>query len=90
MIKKRIKLISDIKTVEDLQRLKLELKYKKDLKKMELQASIIQLESELSPEAIKQTFVFESQSYFKRMAVNYLPSFVLNFLYKSNRQDLSC
>ena len=82
MIKKRIKLISDIKSVQDLQRLKLELKYKKDLKRLELQASIIQLESELSPEVIKQTLLFEGQSYLKRMAVNYLPTFVFNFLNK--------
>ena len=82
MIKKRIKLISDIKTVDDLQRLKLELKYKRDLKKLELAASIIQLESELSPEVIKQTLVFEGQSYLRRMAVNYLPAFALNFFNK--------
>ena len=82
MMKKRIKLISDIKTVDDLQRLKLELKYKKDLKKLELQSSFIQLESELSPEGLKQTFISEGQAYLKNMAATYLPSVVLNFLYK--------
>ena len=82
MVKRRIKLISDIKTVDDLKRLKLELKYKKDIKKLELQSSFIQLESELSPEGLKQTFISEGQLYIKNMAATYLPSFVLNFINK--------
>jgi len=83
MIKKRLKLISDIKTVDDLQRLKLEKKYNRDLKKLELKASLIQLEANLSPEAIKDTLLFEGQSYVKQMALNYLPTFMYKMFNKN-------
>lgn len=82
MANKRLKLISDIKTVEDLQRLKLEKKYNKDLKKLEFESSLIRLQMDLSPEAIKKTILAEGQSYLKKLAVGLMPVFLLNMFYK--------
>ena len=81
-MKKRIKLISDIKTLEDLNHLKLQKKYEKDLKKLELKSSLIQLQLELAPEKLKETIMNESQSYGERIAAKYLPSFLLRFFKK--------
>ena len=75
-------MISDVKTMEDLQRLKLEKKYTRDLKKLELQASLIQMQMELSPESIKETILEEGQSYLKRLASDFMPAIVLNLFRK--------
>tara|TARA_R110002050_G_scaffold109799_5_gene221563 strand:+ start:8552 stop:8809 length:258 start_codon:yes stop_codon:yes gene_type:complete len=82
MSRRRIKMISDVKTMEDLQRLKLEKKYTRDLKKLELQASLIQMQMELSPESIKETILEEGQSYLKRLASDFMPAIVLNLFRK--------
>ncbi len=79
MVGKRVKLITDIKSVEDLRRLKLEKKYQMELKRLEFKASIIQLQMNLSPEKIKASVIEESQNLAQVYAARYLPSFLLKF-----------
>ena len=79
MIDKRVKLITDIKSVEDLRRLKIEKKHQMELKRLEFKASIIQLQINLSPESIKATVIEESQGLAQLYAARYLPSFLLKF-----------
>jgi hypothetical protein len=80
MIKKRVKLISEIKSVDDLNRLKLEKKYEMQLKRLEFKASLIQLEMNLQPDKVKETLMSEGKSFGQRLAAKYIPSFLLNFL----------
>jgi len=82
MAKLRIKNISEIKTVDDLNHLKLKKKYELDLKKLELNASLIRVQMELDPENIKQTIFVEAQIFAQGVAMKYVPSFVLNFFSK--------
>ncbi|MGB0390821.1 MAG: hypothetical protein ACPGRC_00470 [Salibacteraceae bacterium] len=82
MKKKNIKLIAEVKTLEDLNNLKLQKRYLKELKKLEFQSSLIQLQSNLSPENIKETLITESQSFAEGLAIKLLPSFILNFFRK--------
>lgn len=79
---KNVKLISEIKNLEDLNKLKLEKRYTKELKKLELQASLTKLQSNLSPEKIKETITYESQNFIQDLAVKLLPSFILKMLRK--------
>ena len=79
---KRINEIKDIKTLEDLNHLKMKKKYEMELKKLEFKSSVIRLQMNLSPEHIKETIVTEGQTYLKSMAVEFLPSFFLNLFKK--------
>lgn len=80
MIKKRVRLISEIKSVDDLNRLKMEKKYEMQLKKLEFKASLIQVQMNLQPDNVKETFREESKSFGQRLAAKYIPSFLLQFL----------
>ncbi|UTW66864.1 hypothetical protein KFE94_01755 [bacterium SCSIO 12643] len=80
MMKRRVKLISEIKSVEDLNRLKLEKKYEMQLKQLEFKASLIQVQMNLQPESIKETFREEGKSLGQRLAMKYLPAFLLRFM----------
>ena len=86
MIDKRVKLITDIKSVDDLRRLKIEKRHALELKKLELKASLIQLQMYVSPEGIKEMVVEESQSLAQSLAAKYLPSFLLDVFNKFSRK----
>lgn len=79
---RRIKQISEVKTLADLNRLKAEKRYTKELKKLELQASFIRLQSQLSPESIKETITIETQNFAQELAVKFLPSILLKLFKK--------
>lgn len=79
---KKIKNISDIKSLEDLNQLKLKKKYEMELKKLELQSSVIQMQMRMDPESIKETLMDEGKNYLQTLAIKWLPSFVWKFLNK--------
>jgi hypothetical protein len=82
MNKRRVKLISEIKSLKDLSQLKMQKRYERDLKKLEFKASLIQLELNLSPGNIKEAVVEESKNYFQDLVLKLLPSFFLKFFEK--------
>ena len=82
MNRNKVKYISDIKSLEELNRLKLQKKYQKDLKKLEFEVSLNKLQENISPEKIKETLFEESQNYFQDLTVKYLPSFLLKLIKK--------
>lgn len=77
---KRLTNISGIKTAHDLRQLKLQKKYQKELKELELKANLIDIQHQLNPENIKQTLFEEAQTIGARFAAKILPSFLLKFL----------
>lgn len=79
---KKIKNISDIKSLEDLNQLKLKKKYEMELKRLELQSSVIQMQMRMDPESIKETLIDEGKNYLQTLAIKWLPSFVWKFLNK--------
>lgn len=80
MMKRRVKLISEIKSLDDLNRMKLEKKYEMQLKQLEFKASLIRVQMNLQPESIKDTFKEEGKSLGQRLATKYLPAFLLRFM----------
>lgn len=74
--------ISGIKTASDLRQLKLQKKYQKQLKELELKANLIDIQHQLDPENIKKSIFAEAQLVGARLATQYLPSFILKFLRK--------
>lgn len=83
MATKKLNKITDIKSLEDLRQLKLKKKYEVDLKRLELQSSLIRVQMHLDPDNIKETIVTEARFYAQDLAVKYLPGFVLNFFLKN-------
>lgn len=79
---KELTTISGIKTADDLRQLKLQKKYQKQLKELELKANLIDIQHQLKPENIKKTIFAEVQMVGVRIAAKYLPAFLLNLLKK--------
>lgn len=79
---KELTTISSIKTADDLRQLKLQKKYQKQLKELELKANFIEIQHQLNPETIKKSIFAEAQLVGARLAAKYLPSFLLKFLKK--------
>lgn len=79
MVSKRINRISDIKTLEELKEFKVRKRHEVELKKLEVQASLIRVQMNLDPERIKQTIIQEANNYLQNIALQYVPDFLLKF-----------
>lgn len=79
---KKLNNISDIKTIEDLRQLKLKKKYEVELKRLEVQSSLVRVQMNLDPENIKKTLIDESRFYLQEFAMKYMPSFLFKFFRK--------
>lgn len=79
MERKRIKYLTEVKTLEDLNLLKMQKRYMKDLKKIEFETSLLHLNRNISAEKIAETFSSEVQNLAQRFALKYFPSFLLKF-----------
>ena len=82
MATRKLNKITDVKSLEDLRQLKLKKKYEVDLKRLELQSSLIRVQMHLDPENIKETIVNEARFYAQDLAVKYLPTFLLRMFNK--------
>ena len=78
MKKARLNKISEIKSVEELKNIKLKRKYELELKKLEVNASLIHLQMNLNPDSIKETILTEARWYGQDLLMRYVPGFVLN------------
>jgi len=76
---KKVKQLTEVKTLDDLNRLKLQKRYMKDLKKIEFESSILHLNRNLSAEKIAETITMETQRIAKQTVLKYLPSFLGRF-----------
>lgn len=81
MPRRKLNFVTDIKSEKDLKLVKLQKKYALDVKKIELEASLLHMKMNLSPENIKDTLVEEGQSFLRRNLGNIVPS-ILSRLFK--------
>jgi hypothetical protein len=77
---KPINSISEVKSADDLRQLKLQRKYQKQLKELELKANFIEIQHQLNPDNIKKSIFAEAQMMGARLSARYLPSFLLKLL----------
>ena len=66
-------------TLDDLNYLKLKKGYEMQLKKVELQSSMVRLQMNFSPDQLKQTLREESSSILNDLVAKYVPSVLLRF-----------
>lgn len=76
---KKLKQLTEVKTLEELNHLKLQKRYMKDLKKIEFESSWAHMNRNLSAEKISETLTEEAQGYAQQLALKYLPYFLLRF-----------
>lgn len=74
---KKIKNLSQIKTVEDLKLLKLERKYQLELKRMEFHFHVLQLSNMMNLENIKNEIVSKGKSLLFGVISDFAPSFLV-------------
>lgn len=79
MAKRRIHQISEIKSLQDLQRVKLQKRYEKELRNLEFQSSLVGLKYNVTPNNIKEGIISEGKSYLIQIAAKWFPSLVSKF-----------
>jgi hypothetical protein len=76
MKQKKAHNLSQIKTVEDLQLLKLEKRFHLEMKRMEFRFQVLKLADVVNPENIKNEIFTEGKKYLMSWVADYAPSFV--------------